>query len=50
MDNTTQQKEHLGLRVDAELKKALEEIAKENKRSLSSQVEWMLEQILQNNQ
>lgn len=39
-------REYLGLRIDAKLKKSLEELAKDNKRSLSAQVELILEQSI----
>lgn len=40
------EKEHLGCRIDIELKRALEKVAQENKRSLSAQVELILEQSI----
>lgn len=41
-----QEKEHLGVRISVELKRALEEVARENRRSLSAQVELFLEQCI----
>lgn len=45
-DDCITKKEYLGLRIDAKLKKALEDLAKDNKRSLSAQVELILEQSI----
>jgi hypothetical protein len=45
-DDCGTKREYLGLRIDAKLKKELEELARDNKRSLSGQVELILEQAI----
>ena len=45
-DDCGTKREYLGLRIDAKLKKDLEELARDNKRSLSGQVELILEQAI----
>ncbi|MFM7851273.1 MAG: hypothetical protein ACKO96_04980 [Flammeovirgaceae bacterium] len=43
-------KQSISARIDSRLKMALEQIAKDNKRSLTAQVELFLEQAIKSNQ